>query len=125
MASARAMIERRRSSRVTTCIPVRVFRSGIAGETPDDSAEAIGVSRCGALLRVPFSLGLGSPVLGSRIEVRNGFSQEAREFRVVRVGAPTKDGFFELGVEILHPVRNFWGIAFPDEHSWVDNLPPR
>jgi hypothetical protein len=22
---------------------------------------------------------------------------------------------FELGVEILHPNRNFWGIPFPDD----------
>jgi hypothetical protein len=125
MASARAMIERRRSSRVATCIPVKVTRSDAASQTLDHSAEAIGVSRCGALLRVPSAPALGAPPLGSRIAVQNGFSSEAREFRVVRVSPTGKDGLFELGVEMLHPAQNFWGIRFPDEHSWVDTPPRR
>jgi hypothetical protein len=121
MASARAMIERRRSSRVATRIPVKIFRSELAASQPaHDPAEAIGVSRCGALLHVPFS-----PAMGARIAIQNNFSQEPSEFRVVRVCPAKKAGFFELGVEILHPAQNFWGIEFPDEHSWDDNLPPR
>jgi hypothetical protein len=120
MASARAMIERRRSSRVTARIPIKILCDGAVNDPLNDSSEAVGVSRCGALLRVPFS-----PVLGSRIEIQNGFSEETREFRVVRVSSLKQDGFFELGVEILDPARNFWGISFPDEHSWVDSRPPR
>lgn len=119
MASPCAMIERRRSSRVTTRIPVKVSRTGaLLDQLSDDRAEAVGVSRCGALLRVPFS-----PILGTRIEVQHGLSQETRAFRVVRVSSPVKDGFFELGVEILHPALNFWGIQFPDERAWIDNPP--
>jgi len=64
----------------------------------------------GALLRTPFQ-----PALGSRIEVLNGISQETQEFRVIRVSPCKFDGCFELGVEILYPTRNFWGIQFPDE----------
>ncbi len=56
-----------------------------------------------------------SPSLGSRIEVLNSMSQETREFRVIRVSDPKADGQFELGVEILYPGKNFWGIQFPDE----------
>ncbi len=55
MASARAMIERRRASRVAASIPVKVLPSGIEGHVPGDAAEAIGISRCGALLRAAFS----------------------------------------------------------------------
>lgn len=110
MASARAMIERRRSSRVTARIPVNVsLRDLPGGKSAADSVTTC-VSRSGALLRIPFS-----PLPGSRIEVRHGISQESREFRVVRVSAPKPDGLFELGVEILHPNRNFWGISFPDD----------
>jgi hypothetical protein len=47
--------------------------------------------------------------------VQHGLSQESREFRVVRVSAPNPDGLFELGVEILYPSQNFWGIPFPDD----------
>ena len=110
MATARAMIERRRSSRVLLRMPVKVFSDAMQGQPLDTSAEAVSVSRNGALLRVPFS-----PALGSRLEILNDFSQEPREFRVVRVSNSKDDGFFELGVEILYPALNFWGIQFPDE----------
>jgi len=110
MATARAMLERRRSSRVSTRIPVKVHSNGTGGEPRDASAEAISVSRTGALLRLPFL-----PELGSRIEVLHGLSLEVREFRVISLRDKTEHGPFELGVEILHPARNFWGVSFPDE----------
>lgn len=110
MASTRAMLERRRSSRVPIRIPVKVY-SRESGELIDSAAEAIAVSRYGARLRVPFA-----PELGSRIEVLHGHSHELREFRVVSSQSAAEDGIFELGVEILHPTRsNFWGVQFPDE----------
>jgi hypothetical protein len=110
MATTRAMIERRRASRVLIRIPIKVFSNDFNGEPLDTPAEAIAVSRTGALLRTPFQ-----PALGSRIEVLNGISQETQEFRVIRVSPCKFDGCFELGVEILYPTRNFWGIQFPDE----------
>jgi PilZ domain len=116
MATTRAMLERRRSSRVLIRIPVKVFSDGSHGEPLDVAAEAIAVSRFGALIRVPLS-----PALGSRIEVLHPVSQETQEFRVVRV-VPKDDGLFELGVEILYPSRNFWGIQFPGERLPVDSL---
>jgi hypothetical protein len=109
MATTRAMIERRRSSRVLIRIPVKVFSDGSQGQPLDTPAEAIAVSRFGALLHAPFS-----PALGSRIEVLNGISQETQEFRVIRV-RDASDGIFELGIEILYPAQNFWGVHFPDE----------
>ena len=112
MATARAMIERRRASRVLIRIPIKIFSNDLQGQPLDTPAEAIAVSRYGALLRVPYS-----PALGSQIEILNGHSQETREFRVVRIGNTDTDGLFELGVEILYPMRNFWGIQFPDEFS--------
>lgn len=113
MASARQMLERRRSSRLRMRIPVKVFSaaSSESPEHPHHSAEAVAVSRTGALLRVPFS-----PELGSRIEILHGISEERREFRVIQVSKRKSDGLFELGVEMLHPARNnFWGVKFPDE----------
>jgi len=110
MATARAMLERRRSSRVQTRIPVTVVSEQTGGERRDASAETIWVSRTGALLRLPFL-----PEVGSRIEVLHGVSQERREFRVISVRNRKEHGPFELGVEILYPNRNFWGVSFPDE----------
>jgi PilZ domain len=110
MASARAMLERRRSSRVPMRIPVKVHRSDSNQEVQDAPAEAVSVSRYGALLRVSFL-----PELGSRIEVRHGLSDELREFRVISVRSPREKGVFELGIEMYHPAKNFWGVRFPDE----------
>ncbi len=113
MATARAMLERRRASRVLIRIPVKMFSNGDFGQPLDTHAEAIAVSRNGALIRAPYS-----PALGSRIEVLNGLSQETQEFRVIRISNAKEAGQFELGVEMLYPARNFWGIQFPDErHS--------
>ena len=112
MASTRAMLERRRSSRLKMCIPVKVFSpsSSGSGEDAHHSAEAIAISRTGALVRVPFA-----PDLGTRVEILHGFSEERREFRVVQVSKRKPDGLFELGLEMLHPARNFWGVQFPDD----------
>ena len=112
MASARAMIERRRSSRVSLRIPVQLSINENPGEPLRVQAEVIAVSRCGALIRAPFS-----PSLGSRVEVLNSQSQEAREFRVIRVTNAKKSGVFQLGLEMLYPAQNFWGVSFPDEES--------
>jgi hypothetical protein len=110
MATACAMLERRRSSRVPIHIPVTVLSGEPGSDRRDVSAEAVSVSRYGALLRVPFL-----PDLGSRIVVLHGVSHEVREFRVVSTRDLKRDGLFELGVEIFYPARNFWGVQFPDE----------
>ena len=112
MASARAMIERRRSSRIPLRIPVQLSVNEDQGGQFKTDGEVIAVSRCGALIRTTFS-----PSLGSRIEVLNSLSQETREFRVVRVIKAKDRGFFELGLEMLYPTRNFWAVPFPDEQS--------
>ncbi len=109
MATARAMLERRRSSRVQTSIPVTIVRSESNDQPSAAAAEAVSVSRCGALIRLPFL-----PELGSRIKIQHGLSQEVRDFRVISLRGQ-QEGFFNLGVEILYPNRNFWGIQFPDE----------
>jgi hypothetical protein len=110
MASARAMLERRRSSRVPMRIPVKVHRSDSNVDVLDAPAEAISVSRYGALIRAPFL-----PELGSRLEVQHGLSDELREFRVISIRSPRERGIFELGIEMFYPAQNFWGVRFPDE----------
>lgn len=111
MAASCTMIERRRASRVHTRMPLTIVREeSDDGEPLQGTGFAIEVSRCGARLRAPFS----APV-GSRVRVLNEHSRESREFRVIRASDRKRDGMFELGVEILHPARNFWNVRFPDE----------
>lgn len=110
MASARAMLERRRSRRIPLHIPVQVSTCEEDGDQTDTAAEAVSASRCGVLLRTSVS-----PSLGSRITVVHGISGEAREFRVTRISAPRKNGLSEIGAEILYPDRDFWGTEFPGD----------
>ena len=110
MASARAMLERRRSSRVPIRVSVKVLTGEAEGQVA--AAEAVSVSRYGALLRAPFR----API-GSRIEILHGVSNEVREFRVISARELRKDGLFELGVEIFYPAKNFWGVKFPGERT--------
>jgi hypothetical protein len=112
VASARAMIERRRSSRVPLRIPVQLSVKENHGEQFRTDGEVIAVSRCGALIRAIFP-----PSIGTRVEVLHSLSKETREFRVIRVTNAKEPGFFHLGLEILYPAQNFWGIPFPDEQS--------
>jgi len=112
MASARAMLERRRASRLWTRIPVQVFSSEADGALLDDVAQAISVSRCGVLLRT-----CCHPDIGSRITLHHPVSGQAREFRVIRVTGPGQDGRFEVGAEMLYPERDFWGLRFPGDRE--------
>lgn len=109
MASAAPFIERRRASRVLIRIPITIFSNTLDGSPIHAPAEALAVSRCGALLRAPIA-----PVLGTTIEVLNGLSQEVQEFRVIRISEADRDGYYDLGVEILGPRDDFWGIEFPN-----------
>jgi len=110
MASTSPMVERRRASRVLIRIPVKLFSNDASGQPVRASAEAVAVSRFGALLRAPFE-----PGLGTIIEILNGLNEEVNEFRVIRVARGGTDGLFDLGVEMLQPRGTFWGIHFPNE----------
>jgi hypothetical protein len=110
MGASSARVERRRSPRVLIRIPIKVFSSDGLGHPIRAAAEAVTVSRFGALLWAPFE-----PGLGTVIEVFNGLNEEVKEFRVVRVAKSARDGVFELGVEMLQPLEGFWGIHFPNE----------
>ncbi|MGH9572102.1 MAG: hypothetical protein ACRD40_01020 [Candidatus Acidiferrales bacterium] len=110
MATARAMLERRRSTRIKTRIPVKIF--SLHSVNPIQAAEVLAISRTGAFLRTTFA-----PEVGSRIEIRHGLSEERREFRVIQVAATKAGDRFDLGVEMLYPGRDFWGVDFADDET--------
>ena len=112
MGTSSARVERRRSPRVLIRIPIKVFSNDGLGQPVLAAAEAVTVSRFGALLWAPIE-----PGLGTVIEVLNALNEEVKEFRVVRVVKSARDGVFELGVEMLQPLEGFWGIHFPNETS--------
>ena len=42
-------------------------------------------------------------------------TREIIRLDVVQVKRSKTGGHFELGVEMLYPARDFWGVKFPDE----------
>jgi len=108
MSSESQMRERRRSERVLIRVPIQVRGVAPDGSELKEEAEAVVVSRFGALLRTNKPL-----KKGSGLTVTNTFSREAEEFRVVWVSEKQPDGRWDVGVEAVHPREDFWGIRFP------------
>lgn len=100
--------ERRRGERVLIRIPIKVYALGPDNTHINESAEAVVVSRFGALLRMATP-----PKLGTQLEILNSFSQEVEKFRIVWLSEKAKEGKYEVGVEFLQAREDFWGIRFP------------
>jgi hypothetical protein len=100
--------ERRRSERVLIRIPIKVIGTDPVGREVDTDAEAVVVSRHGALIRINAEL-----VPNSHIRITNSFTRKEELFRVVWVGERKAESGFDVGVELLNPSDVFWGIIFP------------
>ncbi len=99
--------ERRRSERVLLRTPVKVSGVGPNGKPVNEKGEAVILSQHGALLRLPSSL-----MTDTTLDIMVGYSQEVQKCRVVWVSEEPKDGHYEIGIEILTPRDEFWGIRF-------------
>ena len=108
-AAAAPRLERRRDRRLPIRVPLTLSATARDGRPLQTQAETVEINRFGALLRVPKPL---SP--GTSIEALNEDSQLSAEFRVVRLSEEKLGGLFEIGVELLSPVRNFWGVHLPE-----------
>lgn len=108
MATQPDLRERRRSDRVLIRVPIRLQALGAETLPQSQEAEAVVVGRHGALLRSPLPL-----PSGSTIEVMHGFSQKVETFRVIWVSPKQREGQHDVGVELVAPRDDFWGIRFP------------
>lgn len=108
MSSESQMRERRRGERVLIRVPVQLHGVAQDGSELKEAAEAVVVSRFGALLRTHTPL-----QKGSSLTVTNGFSMETEKFRVVWVSDKPTDERWDVGVEAADPREDFWGIRFP------------
>lgn len=100
--------ERRRAQRVMIRIPIHLHGTSTNGGALNESAEAVVVSRCGALLQTRSPLASGAV-----IEVRNQFSLSTEKFRVVWATGLQATGQYDAGVELLAAREDFWGVHFP------------
>jgi len=108
MATQPKPTERRKCERVLIRVPIVMQASAKAGAATPLEAEAVVVSRFGALLRAPLALAPGSIV-----QLTHGFTKEMEQFRVVWSGANKSQGRHDIGVEQVVQREDFWGIRFP------------
>jgi hypothetical protein len=108
----------KREVRVKTRIKVKVRGSDGRGNSFEQTAYTVDVSRTGARLE-----GLGYVQGLQTLELSRGFFNRAR-FRVVWTGMPGAQTTNEIGVQQLDSNEKFWGIAFPPaELVNVEQLP--
>jgi len=101
-------VRERRGERVLISISIQVRGLREDNTKVDEGAEAIVVSRFGALLRMDSLL-----KMGSALTVTNSLSKEEEVFRVAWIGERRPDGRWDIGVEAANPREDFWGIRFP------------
>ena len=114
--------ERRRGERVLIRVAIQVNGTGKDGKPVHSPAEAVVVNRNGALLRVPHPL---KP--GTSVEVYQGQEKQAKVFRVVWCSDRPREGRHDVGIELIEPCEELWGIRFPPvlPGQPVESGPPR
>ncbi len=108
MTATGAATERRRGQRVFLVLPVELHWTAADGRSAMATAETGIVSAFGATLQVK-----PPPPSVSEVELRlpsRGLSARAR---VVGARPPAPDGSTCLGVELISPDENFWGVSLP------------
>ncbi len=89
-------------------VPVEVRATAEDGNPLQESTHTGVVGVLGAMIRISRKLSVGTAV-----EVTNRFSQQTAEFRVVWVSENRVGELWELGIESLKPLDDFWGVRFP------------
>ena len=100
--------ERRRGERVIIRIPVILYGLTKDNHHISEEAETVAISRTGALVRSRSQFKTGGV-----IELTNSFSKQADKFRVVWASDAARQGCYDLGLEMLTPRDDFWGLSFP------------
>jgi hypothetical protein len=99
---------RRQDRRVYMRIPVEVRTTGADGSTIEEETHTGVVGVLGAMVRMSRRL-----EIGAELDLTNRFSQRTGRFRVVWVKAPEDGDLWEIGIESLGPLGDFWGVRFP------------
>jgi hypothetical protein len=98
----------RRVDRVVMRVPVGIRGTVVDGSVLDECTHTEVVGTLGAMIRTSRPL-----QMGSEVTVTNRFSQQIAKFRVVWAGENQKEGFWEMGIETLQSLNDFWGVRFP------------
>jgi hypothetical protein len=99
---------RRRDRRVYMRVPVTVHAAGPDGNLLEEETHTGVIGIVGAMVRMSREL-----KIGSELDLTNRFSQRTARFRVAWTKAPAESGLWEIGIESLEPLGDFWGGTFP------------
>jgi hypothetical protein len=99
---------RRQDGRVHMRVPVELRVSMPDGTLLEEDTHTGVVGVMGAMIRMSRSL-----EIGAEVELTNHFSQQTAKFRVVWVNAPSDDDLWDIGIESIQPLGDFWGVRFP------------
>jgi hypothetical protein len=100
--------KRRRGPRVVMRVPVEVRGTTQDGSVLEESTHTSVVGSLGAMIRTSRCL-----QMDTEVSLTNRFSQQTQNFRVAWIGEQQADGLWEIGLEALQPLDDFWGVRFP------------
>ena len=89
-------------------VPVQVRMAGADGGLLEEETHTGVVGVWGAMIRLSRQL-----EIGAELDLTNRFSQRTARFRVVWVKAQEDGNLWEIGIEALEPLGDFWGVRFP------------
>ncbi len=109
MEDLRAKLNRRRSARVLTHLPVLV-KGNLKTKGPfTEPTRTVVINAHGALITLVTGVELGQKLILTNVD-----THAERECRVVYLGAK-EAGRTEVGIAFDRPVPKFWGIADPPD----------
>ena len=99
---------RRNSERILMRVPVEVHGTAADGSPLEEKTHTGVVGTLGAMVRM-------SRVLqtGTKVTITNRFSQQTAQFRVVWAKDYQEGDYWEIGLESLDRLDDFWGVRFP------------
>jgi hypothetical protein len=98
----------RKDRRVHMRVPVEVRTTNADGTPFHEETHTGVVGVLGAMVHLSRTL-----EVGTELELTNRFSQQTAKFRVVWVKEPEDGDLWEIGIESLQTLGDFWGVRFP------------
>jgi hypothetical protein len=103
---------RRQGSRVHMRVPVEVRCTTADGKHLEEKTQTGAVGVHGAMVQMSCIV-----EMGTEVEITNHFSRQTAKFRVVWFRNTEDGGLWEIGMESLQPLGDFWGVRFPPRDS--------
>jgi len=98
--------EKRRSSRVTLAVPIRVDGENIAGEKFIISTVTVALSQFGCLIQLDEDV-----LVDQTLVLMNEHTRQSAQGRIVSTRRQ-RNGHKHVGVEFISPSENFWRMTF-------------